>query len=266
MRRQALAAVAAVAAITATVVTTSSPSAAPVARAAAPTDVIVHLFEWPWASVAAECQNVLGPKGFGGRAGVAAAGARRAAGQGYPVVAGLPAGELPAELAARRPGGVRVDGADLPRGRREDLRRRGDQPHGRRRVDRRRAAAGRRTRTTPTRRCPYGDGDFHHCGRNGNDDIVNWGDRWEVQNCELVDLSDLKTESQYVRDKLAGYLNDLISLGVDGFRVDAAKHMPVGDLQASVRQLNGNPVHLSRRSSRAARARSARRSTPVSAT
>jgi alpha-amylase len=29
-------------------------------------DVIVHLFGWPWASVAAECTNVLGPKGFGG--------------------------------------------------------------------------------------------------------------------------------------------------------------------------------------------------------
>ncbi len=29
-------------------------------------DVIVHLFEWPWASVASECTNVLGPKGFGG--------------------------------------------------------------------------------------------------------------------------------------------------------------------------------------------------------
>ena len=51
---------------------------------------------------------------------------------------------------------------------------------------------------------PYGDDDFHHCGRNGNDDIANWGDRWEVQNCELVDLSDLATEASYVRGKLTG--------------------------------------------------------------
>src|SRR3982750_2343340 len=29
-------------------------------------DVIVHLFEWPWASVAGECATTLGPKGFGG--------------------------------------------------------------------------------------------------------------------------------------------------------------------------------------------------------
>jgi alpha-amylase len=87
----------------------------------------------------------------------------------------------------------------------------------------------------------YGTDDFHHCGRNGNDDIVNYGDRWEVQNCELVDLSDLKTESSFVRAKLAGYLNDLVSLGVDGFRVDAAKHVPVADLQAVYSQISGNP-------------------------
>ena len=88
---------------------------------------------------------------------------------------------------------------------------------------------------------PFGNDDFHHCGRNGNDDIANYGDRWEVQNCELVDLSDLKTEAEYVRGKLVGYLNDLIGLGVDGFRVDAAKHMPVADLQNIYSRLNGTP-------------------------
>ena len=34
----------------------------------------------------------------------------------------------------------------------------------------------------------YQPQDFHHCGRNGNDDIVNYNDRYEVQNCELVNL------------------------------------------------------------------------------
>merc|ERR1719361_2040741 len=28
--------------------------------------VIVHLFEWPWDSIAKECEEVLGPKGFCG--------------------------------------------------------------------------------------------------------------------------------------------------------------------------------------------------------
>ncbi|MEK8109816.1 alpha-amylase family glycosyl hydrolase [Micromonospora sp. M12] len=53
-----------------------------------------------------------------------------------------------------------------------------------------------------------------------------------MQNCELVNLSDLKTESDYVRTKIAAYLNDLLSLGVDGFRMDASKHMPAADIAA----------------------------------
>lgn len=33
----------------------------------------------------------------------------------------------------------------------------------------------------------------------------------------------LATETDYVRGTLAAYGNDLVSLGVDGFRLDAAK-------------------------------------------
>ncbi|MEV5601748.1 carbohydrate-binding module family 20 domain-containing protein [Streptomyces sp. NPDC052299] len=61
-------------------------------------------------------------------------------------------------------------------------------------------------------------------------EINNYGNRANVQNCELVGLADLDTGEDYVRGRIAGYLNDLLSLGVDGFRIDAAKHMPAGDL------------------------------------
>lgn len=60
--------------------------------------------------------------------------------------------------------------------------------------------------------------------------ISNYQDRANVQNCELVGLADLDTGEDYVRGRIAGYLNDLLSLGVDGFRIDAAKHMPAADL------------------------------------
>lgn len=33
----------------------------------------------------------------------------------------------------------------------------------------------------------------------------------------------LATETEYVRSRLAAYINDLISIGVDGLRLDAAK-------------------------------------------
>ncbi|NED57780.1 alpha-amylase, partial [Micromonospora aurantiaca] len=62
--------------------------------------------------------------------------------------------------------------------------------------------------------------------------IDDWNNTSEVQNCELVSLSDLKTQSDYVRGKITGYLNDLIGLGVDGFRIDAAKHIAQSDFAA----------------------------------
>ncbi|KAG8951105.1 hypothetical protein FRC04_006764 [Tulasnella sp. 424] len=40
----------------------------------------------------------------------------------------------------------------------------------------------------------------------------------------------LDTETEYVRGRLATYGNDLISLGADGLRLDAAKHIPAPDI------------------------------------
>lgn len=39
----------------------------------------------------------------------------------------------------------------------------------------------------------------------------------------IQDRDSLATESDYVRGKIAAYLNDLLSLGVEGLRIDAAK-------------------------------------------
>lgn len=74
----------------------------------------------------------------------------------------------------------------------------------------------------------YGPNDFNDCKTN----ISNYGDRYQVQNCRLVSLQDLRTGSDYVRTEIAAYLNDMISLGVAGFRIDAAKHIPAADLAA----------------------------------
>ena len=59
----------------------------------------------------------------------------------------------------------------------------------------------------------------------------------QVRNCKLVNLADLALDHDYVRGKIANYLNHLIDLGVAGFRVDAAKHMWPGDLSAVFGQL-----------------------------
>ncbi|GAB7047689.1 carbohydrate-binding module family 20 domain-containing protein [Catenuloplanes indicus] len=89
---------------------------------------------------------------------------------------------------------------------------------------------------------PYGYDDFHHAddGYCADDDAVidDWNNVAEVQNCMLLSLSDLKTQDATVRSKIAGYLNDLIGLGVDGFRVDAAKHVARADFAAIRALLN----------------------------
>ncbi|MCA2211940.1 carbohydrate-binding module family 20 domain-containing protein [Jidongwangia harbinensis] len=207
-------------------------------------DVIVHLFQWPWASVANECTTVLGPKGFGGvqvsppQEHVVLPGRGHPWWQDYQPVSyqltsrrGDRAG-FAAMVRTCHAAGVKIyvdavvnhmaGGASTGAGS---------------------AGSGYSQYAYPA--VPYGSGDFHHCGRNGNDDIANWGDRWEIQNCELVDLSDLRTESSYVRGKLTAYLDDLVSLGVDGFRVDAAKHLPAADLAAIVDPVGGEPYVFS---------------------
>lgn len=89
----------------------------------------------------------------------------------------------------------------------------------------------------------YSYNEFHHCGRNGNDNIVNFSDLYELQFCELVNLADLKTEAESVQNKIANYLNKLIGFGVKGFRVDAAKHIPAKDIKAITDKLI-KPVYI----------------------
>lgn len=81
------------------------------------------------------------------------------------------------------------------------------------------------------------DGDFHHCRRTSNDDIQRYDDAGQVQECELVNLADLATGEPHVRETIRTYLEDLLSLGVAGFRIDAAKHMPAEDVGAVVEGL-----------------------------
>ncbi|EGG02960.1 alpha-amylase [Melampsora larici-populina 98AG31] len=87
--------------------------------------------------------------------------------------------------------------------------------------------------------------DFHHCGRNGNDHISDYTDRYEVQNCELLGLADLATETTKVRDTIGTYLDSLARIGVTGFRMDASKHMPATDIRAILQRVtNRGRMHI----------------------
>ena len=205
--------------------------------AAEPRTVFVHLFEWKWSDIAQECENFLGPKGFSA--------VQVSPPQEHPVISGYPWWQRyqPVSYQIHSRSGDRAAFADM--------------------VSRCNAVgvdiyvdaiinhmtgvgsgsgiAGSSYGNYSYPAVPYGYNDFHHCGRNGNDDINNYQDAWEVRNCELVNLADLATDTNYVRDQIAAYMNDLIGLGVAGFRIDAAKHMEPTDIAAIVSRLNGNP-------------------------
>ena len=207
-------------------------------------DVIVHLFGWPWESVAAECTSRLGTAGFGA--------VQVSPPQEHVVLPGYPWWQdyqpVSYRLVSRR--GDRTAFAAMVRACHAAgvavyadavLNHMTAQPSG--------VGSGGTRFSRYEYPGLYGPGDFHHCdqvrvgGPIGHDGIADWNSRFEVQNCALLGLADLATETEPVRDRIAAYLNDLLALGVDGFRIDAAKHIPADDLAAIAARLD-RPAYL----------------------
>ncbi|XP_021052623.1 pancreatic alpha-amylase-like [Mus pahari] len=82
---------------------------------------------------------------------------------------------------------------------------------------------------------PYSAWDFND--NKCNKEIHNYQNAEEVRNCRLSGLLDLALDKDYVRSKVADYMNHLIDIGVAGFRLDAAKHMWPGDIKAVLNKL-----------------------------
>ncbi|KAH0516010.1 Alpha-amylase 1 [Microtus ochrogaster] len=80
------------------------------------------------------------------------------------------------------------------------------------------------------------------CSRSGNEDefrdMVTRCNNVGVRDCRMSYLLDLALEKDYVRTKMADYMNHLIDIGVAGFRIDAAKHIWPGDIQAVLDKLH----------------------------
>ena len=72
---------------------------------------------------------------------------------------------------------------------------------------------------------PYGPMDFH-CEKSLN----SWTDPNILNTGWLTGLTDLDTSKEYVRQRIADYFIDLLSIGITGFRIDAAKHIHPDDL------------------------------------
>lgn len=204
---------------------------------AAPKTVFVQLFEWPWDDIAKECETYLGPNGFSAaqvsppQEHINSRGSpwwERYQPVSYDVFSRSGTEAQFKEMVSRcnaagvdiyvdavinhmsgfENGGVGLSGRPFEHFFYENL---------------------------------YSYNDFHHCNRNGDDNIKNFNDRFELFNCELLNLADLNTAAPSVQNKIAEYLNKLTDFGVKGFRIDAAKHMDPADLQAITKRLTGTP-------------------------
>ncbi len=223
--RRAVVAVAAAAALA-----LSGCSAAPDAAEAEP-DVGVQLFQWPWPAIAEECENTLGPAGFDWV--LTSPAQEHVVGEqwwvsyqpvSYRLESRLGTREEFADMVARcREAGVGIvadavvnhmTGQDEP-------------------------GTGWAGSTYAHTEYPgiWSSADFHACGLTPDDDIRDYDVRAQVQTCELVNLADLDTASPRVRERLGAFLADLVSLGVSGVRIDAAKHMAAEDVAAIVAPL-----------------------------
>ena len=74
---------------------------------------------------------------------------------------------------------------------------------------------------------PYTPSDFH-CERSLN----SWTDPNILSRGWLTGLTDLNTEKDYVRQRIADFITAMLSMGVSGVRIDAAKHIHPTDLAA----------------------------------
>jgi alpha-amylase len=203
-------------------------------------DVIANLFEWNWESVAQECTNVLGPAGYGG---VQVAPPQDSYSRSSPAPI-HPWWEVyqPIDYNLTSRMGKEAQFKSMV----DTCRRAGVKVYVDAVINHMTGGGGPSyggVNITDKYVYPglYDRGNFHHYPADcptpdGNiDDFNNY---LQATKCELVSLSDLRTESDKVRNTLAAYLNKLLSYGVSGFRVDAAKHIGETDLAAIEAKLN----------------------------
>ena len=70
---------------------------------------------------------------------------------------------------------------------------------------------------------PFNSADHYHDWCN----INNWNNQWEVENCRLCDLPDLKQENDWVTEKLCEWIHDLVqNYNLDGIRIDTIMEVP----------------------------------------
>jgi alpha-amylase len=195
-----------------------------------PADTSVQMFEWSWNDLATECTQFLGPQGYGGIQ-ISPPGASKTTSTWWGVYQPVnyvnltsrfgTQAQLQSMISTCHSAGVRVYADVVVNQMAADSS----------------ATAGVATDgsswNSATLSYPYfSASDFHTACDIQPADYNSAAGRSNVQTCRLSGMPDLNSESSYVRGQIVNYLNALLALGIDGFRIDAAKHQAAASLQA----------------------------------
>ncbi|MFI8228029.1 carbohydrate-binding module family 20 domain-containing protein [Streptomyces sp. NPDC085900] len=191
-------------------------------------DVIANLWEWNWDSIASECTNVLGPAGYGAVQVAPPAESLKQSSYYWWDVYQPYSYDLNSRFGSRAKFASMISACHAA----------GVKVYTDAVINHTAAQTGagyNGTTVTSKYDTPeWNRSDYHDSSDCPTSDLTiqDYSNLTQVQNCELLGLPDLRTGSDTVRAGIADYLNAQLALGVDGFRVDTAKHIPEADMAA----------------------------------
>lgn len=188
---------------------------------------IVHLFEWKWLDIAQECEDFLGPKGYGG--------VQTSPVNENAIVPGRPWFERYQPMSYKlqtRSGSEEEFAQMVKRCRNADVRIFVDvvvnhmAPPGQTSPINGTAGSNADPLAKDFPAVPFDRSHFH-----SSCSIQDYSNATQVRTCELESLPDLNQTIEHVRDEIVAFMDHLVDLGVAGFRMDACKHMLPEDLR-----------------------------------
>ena len=188
--------------------------------------VIVQLFEWRWTDIAQECEAWLGPNGYGA-VQISPPHEHRVLDQGDTPYAWYQRYQpVSYQLSSRS--GDRTELVDMiARCRRAGVNVYSDLVINHMASDGSGQGIGGSAFDTAKfsyGEVPYTKADFNEpCVIESRD----YGeDSWRLRHCQLLGKQDLDTSRESVQAEIAAAMNELLTLGVAGFRLEAAQHVP----------------------------------------
>jgi alpha-amylase len=203
-----------------------------VAGSLAPSDTSVQMFHWRWNDIAQECRDWLGPQGYAAVQISPPSAAQRGV-NWYDIYQPVDLTDLNSKMGSAaelrnmvqvcHTAGVRVY-ADVV-------------------INHLAAGSGTATNgaiwDAATLSYPrFSAKHFHPSCDIQRPDYGTPGNRQSVTSCRLSGLPDFETADPYVQQELRTFLNALIDVGIDGFRVDAAKHIAQPELVSIFKGVN----------------------------